>query len=203
MAGSPTFQLDYRGTYQLYHELTELNAFDQRLNVQYRQRLSPTVTFIAQEQPVAARRPLTKSTFPTSVFRRQGVVMDDFRAGIEARLSKRTTLSSDYTFQWLKFGDTRRPVSPIEALERRRARARRCRPNRSRSLPAPVTVGGEYEVRHATVDQVREFDLRNALGTVDWRLDQRLTLSGGVGILVAGDQHARSPRRPRQRFASA
>ena len=52
-----TFELGYRGTYQLYQELTELNAFDQRLTAQYRHRLSPTVTFIAKNS--LSRSPTT------------------------------------------------------------------------------------------------------------------------------------------------
>jgi hypothetical protein len=174
-----TFQLEYRGTYQLYQELTELNAFDQRLNVQYRQRLSPTVTFVAKNS--LSRSPTTDEADVTNlVFRRQGVVMDDFRAGIEARVSKRTTVSSDYTFQWLKFGDTGLPSSPIEALERG-GHAHGAVAQVDHILSPRVTVGGEYEVRHAIVDEVREFDLQNALATADWQLDQRFTLSGGVG----------------------
>ena len=78
--------------------------------------------------------------------------MDDFRAGLEARLSKRTTLSGDYTFQWLEFDDSDVP-SPVEALER--AAMRTAPSPRSTTCSAPrVTVGAEYEMRHATVDQV-------------------------------------------------
>ena len=181
------FQLEYQGTYQLYHEVTELNAYDQGLNVQYRQRLTPTVSFNARNS--LSYSPTTDELdIPDVVFRRQGVVMDDFRAGIEARLSKRTTLSSDYTFQWLKFGDTGLPSSPTEALERG-GHAHGAVAQIDHVLSPRVTVGGEYEVRHATVDQVREFDLRNALGTVDWRIDQRLTLSGGVGYSWLATNH--------------
>ena len=42
------FDLGYRGTYQIYQELTELNAFDQRATSQYRRRLSPKVNFFAR-----------------------------------------------------------------------------------------------------------------------------------------------------------
>jgi uncharacterized protein (PEP-CTERM system associated) len=43
-----TFHLEYRGSYELYQQLSELNAFDQRLNLSYRQRLTPTLSFVAQ-----------------------------------------------------------------------------------------------------------------------------------------------------------
>ena len=98
--------------------------------------------------------------------------MDDFRAGIEARLSK----SHD---------PQRRLHVPVAEVRRHRPPGRRSRHSsaagmrtalspRSITFSRPrVSVGGEYEVRHAIVGPVREFDLRNALGTVDWRLDQR------------------------------
>ena len=54
-------------------------------------------------------------------------------------------------------------------------------------------------MRHATVDEVREFDVQNALGTVDWRIDQRLTLSGGAGyawLATKGPTAIGTARRP-------
>jgi hypothetical protein len=156
-----TFHLDYRGSYQLYQELTELNAFDQRMNADYSHRLTPRLSFVAKNS--LSKSPTTDEVdIPGVVFRRQGVLMDDFRAGLEAQMNKRTTLNGAYTFQWLEFDDSNVLSPVVEAGPR-------------------VTVGGEYEMRHATVDQVREFDVQNAMATVDWRLDERLTLSGGAG----------------------
>jgi hypothetical protein len=173
-----TFQLDYRGAYQLYQDLSALNAFDQRLNLSYRQRLTPTVAFVAKNS--LSRSPTTDEVdIPGVVFRRQGVVMDDLRAGVEARLSRRTTLGSDYTFQWLQFDDSDIP-SPVEALERG-GHAHGAVAQLDHVLGPRVTVGAEYEIRRATVDEARDFDAQNAMATVDWRLDRRLTLSGGAG----------------------
>jgi hypothetical protein len=173
-----TFHLDYRGSYELYQQLSELNAFDQRLNLSYRQRLTPTLSFVAQNS--LSKSPTTDAVdIPGVVFRRQGVVMDDLRAGIEARLAKHTTLNSDYTFQWLKFDDSGVP-SPVKALERG-GHAHGAFAELDHVLSPRVTVGAEYEMRRGTVDEVREFDVQNALGTIDWRVDERLTLSGGAG----------------------
>jgi hypothetical protein len=174
-----TFHLDYRGSYQLYQELSELNAFDQRMNVNYSHRLTPKVSFVAKNN--LSRSPTTDEVdIPGVVFRRQGVLMDDFRAGLEAQMNKRTTVSGDYTFQWLEFDNSNVPSPVVEALERG-GHAHGAVAEIAHVLGPRVTVGGEYEMRHATVDQVREFDVQNALATVDWRLDERLTLSGGAG----------------------
>ena len=37
-------------------------------------------------------------------------------------------------------------------------------------------------MRRGIVDEVNEFNVQNALGTVDWRLTERLQLSGGAGM---------------------
>ena len=124
------------------------------------------------------------------------------RAGIEARLSKRTTLSGDYTFQWLKFDDSgvpSPPSRPSSAAATRMAPSPRSITSSGRAL----TVGGEYEMRHATVDQVREFDVQNALGTVDWRIDRAPHALRRRRILLAGHQSRPATRAARLRFASA
>lgn len=172
------FGLDYRGSYQLYQELSELNAYDQRLNTSFRQLLTPTLAFVSKNS--LSKSPTTDEVdIPGVLFRRQGVLMDDFRAGIEARLGKHTSLSSAYTFQWLDFDDSEVP-SPVATLERG-GHAHGAVAELDHVLGPRLTVGAEYEMRHATVDQTREFDVQNALGTMEWRIDDRLTLSGAAG----------------------
>jgi hypothetical protein len=176
-----TFNLDYRGFYQLYQDLSELNAFDQRLNINHRQLLTPRLSFVAKNS--LSKSPTTDEVdIPGVLFRRQGVVMDDFRAGLEARVNRRTTVNGAYTFQWLDFEEIEQPIPnpSIEALERG-GHAHGAVAEVDHVLGPRLTVGAEYEMRHALVDQAREFDTQNALGTVDWRLDERLTLSGGAG----------------------
>jgi hypothetical protein len=51
-----------------------------------------------------------------------------------------------------------------------------------RILNARVTVGGEYDIRRGTVDEISDFDVQNALGTVDWRITERLQMSAGAGV---------------------
>ena len=173
-----TFQLDYRGTYQLYQQLSELNAFDQRANVSFRQRLSPRVSLFAQNS--LSRSPTTEEVdLPGVIFRRQGVLIDDLRAGLEARFTKRTTLSGAYTFQWLRFDQDDAP--PPFALVDRSGHAHGAVFEFDHVLNSRLTVGAEYEARHALVDQARDFDVQNALGTVEYRLAERLALSGAAG----------------------
>ena len=173
-----TFQLDYRGAYQLYQELSELNAFDQRANVSYRQRLTPRVSFFARNG--LSRSPTTDEVdLPGILFRREGVLIDDLRSGLEARLSQRTTLTGAYTFQLVRFDRNEAPP-PFDIVDRS-GHAHGAVFELDHVLNRRLTVGAEYEIRHATVDQVREFDVQNALATVDYRLSENFALSGGAG----------------------
>ena len=155
--------------YQLYQQLSELNAFDQRPNTSYRQLLTPRVSLVARNS--LSKSPTTDALdLPGVVFRRQGVTMDDFRGGIEARLTEHTTLGSDYTFQWLKFDDDD-AQSPIDALERG-GLAHGVASEVDHVLSPRLTVGASHEMRHATVDNEPDFDVQSAMGTADWRIDR-------------------------------
>ena len=172
-----TFQLDYRGSYQLYQELSDLNAFDQRANASFRQRLSPKVTLFARNS--LSQSPTTDEVdIPGVLFRRQGVLIDDLRAGIEARLSRRTNMTGSYTFQWVKFDEEQ---SEIVNLLSRSGRANGAAVEVDHVLSPRLTVGGEYETRFANVENGRQFDMQNALATVDYRLSPRYFISGGAG----------------------
>jgi hypothetical protein len=174
-----TFQADYRGSYQLYQELSELNAFDQRANASFAYRLTPAHTIFARNN--LSQSPSTDEVdIPGVTFRRQGVLLDDFRAGVESRLSQRTSLSAAYNFQWVDFkeSDLLLTVDPL----RRGGHAHGASAELDHVLTPRLTVGAEYEMRHGTVDEIRGFDVMNALGTVGWRLNERLELSAGAGL---------------------
>ena len=186
-----TLVFDYQGSYQLYQQLTELNAFDQRSNAAFRHRLTPSVTFFARNNFSMSPTTDEITEIPGVPFRRQGVMMDDLRAGIEARLNKRTTLNGAYAFQWLDFEESE-GLLPVNGLSRG-GQAHGANARLERVLNSRVTVGGEYDIRRGTVDEISEFDIQNALGTVDWRISDRLQMSAGAGVswLAANLQQAR------------
>jgi hypothetical protein len=173
-----TLQLDYQASYQLYQQLTALNAFDQRSNVGFRHRLTPALTIFARNS--FSKSPTTDQIeLPGVEFRRQGVMMDDVRTGFDAQLTKRTSLTGAYTFQWVDFDENE--ILPVNGLTRG-GHAHGASARLERSLSSRLTFGGEYDLRRGTVDEVNEFDVQNALGTVDWRLSKQLQLSAGAGV---------------------
>jgi hypothetical protein len=185
-----TFLLDYRGSFQLYQELSALNAFDQRASASFRRRLTPTLSLYSTNS--LSRSPSTDEVdLPGILFRRQGVIIDDFRAGLESRLSSRTTLTGAYVFQWVDFDDTH--AGPLSSLLDRSGYAHGAEAELDHALSRRLTIGAEYDLRRATVGDVREFDIQNAMGTVDYQLSPRYSLSGGAGMAwlrtgLAGEQ---------------
>jgi hypothetical protein len=179
------FHVDYRGSYYLYQELSDLNAFDQRAGVEYRYRVSRPLSLFASQS--LAKSPTTDDVdLPGVEFRRLGVLRNDFRAGVEARFSARTMLSGSYTLQQVKFDDD--PLVPLDALHGG-GHAHGAAANFEHRLRPQIAIGAEFDMRHAIVDEIRAFDVQNVLGTVDYRLAERLQLTGGVGIsrLSTGD----------------
>lgn len=178
-----TFSLDYRGSYQLYQELSALNAFDQRATVSAEHRVSPYITLFVRNS--LSKSPTTDDLdIPNVVFRRQGVTMDDFRAGVDARFNKRSSLRTAYTFQWLRF-DGLSEAQLADAL-RRGGHAHGGIAQYEYRLGPRVSVGAEFEGRRAVVDTTREFDVQDLLGTVDVRLTERFVFSGGAGYSWLG-----------------
>jgi uncharacterized protein (PEP-CTERM system associated) len=172
-----SFQADYRGSFQIYQQLTDLNAFDQRAGVEFRSRLSRTMNVFARNT-VSVSPTTDDIDLPGIRFRRQGVILDDLRAGVEARLNPRTSLEAAYTFQWVNFDEG--TIVPIDAL-RQGGHAHGAFAQAQYFVSPRLAVGGEFDLRHAVLESNREFDVLNAMGTVAWRVTERVDVSGGFG----------------------
>ena len=172
-----TFHVDYRGSYYLYQELEDLNAFDQRAAVDFRHRITRMVSLFARES--LSKSPTTDDVdLPGVEFRRLGVLHNDFRSGLEARLNARTMMTGSYTFQQVRFDDD--PTLPLGGI-RGGGHAHGGSAQFEHRLQPRIAIGGEFDMRHATVDETRGFDVRNTMGTVDYRVAERLQISGGAG----------------------
>ena len=178
-----TFNADYRGSYQIYQELSALNAFEQRGTLAAEHRLSPYVSLFVRNN--LSKAPTTDELdIPGVVFRRQGVLMNDFNGGADVRFSARSSLRASYVFQWLRF-DGLSEAQLADPL-RRGGHAHGGIAEYEYKLGPRVTIGAEFEGRRADVDTNREFDIQNVLGTIDLRLSPRYYLSGGAGYSWLG-----------------
>jgi hypothetical protein len=178
-----TFSADYRGSYQLYQELSALNAFEQRGTVSAEHRISPYLSLFARNN--LSKSPTTDDLdIPGVVFRREGVLMDDFNGGVEMRFSPRSSLKASYVFQWLRFDGL--SEAQINDPLRRGGHAHGGIAEYDYRLGPRVSIGAHFEGRRAQVDTSREFDIQNLLGTVDLRLSPHFSLSGGAGYSWLG-----------------
>jgi hypothetical protein len=178
-------QADYRGSFLLYQELTDLNAFDQRANADIRHRLTRNLTLFARNG--ISRSPSTDEIeLPGILFRRQGVLLEDFRAGVDTRFGPRTSLMTAYTFQWVDF---EQGSLPVETALSQGGVSHGAIATLQHALSHRLSIGADFDMRHALLNDDRVFDTRNAMGTVDWRISERLVVSGGAGYSwLATDQ---------------
>lgn len=173
-----TFQADYRGVFQIYQELTQLNTFDQRTNLFHNHRLTPTVTLFVRNG--LSRSPTTDDIDELNVeFRRQGVLINDLRAGAETRLSRRSSLTAAYTFQFVDFDEDDRLAPGEQPLQGGHGHGAAA--EYDYRLSPRWAVGAEYEMRNGIVGETDEFQVMNFMGVVGWRIDERLDFSGGLG----------------------
>lgn len=192
-----TFNLDYGAAFQLYQRRSELNGIDQRAQVGVRHRLTRAVTAFANNS--LAKSPTTDEIeLPGVQFRRQGVLLDDFRGGLDTRLSARTLLSTAYTFQFVDFEDIE--GDPLGLL-RDGGNAHGAGVVLTHQLRPRIQIGGEGDWRRSTLNGGQpapgldggqpapgtptvplEFTISNFLATTELRLRERLELSAGAGL---------------------
>lgn len=181
-----TFSVDYRGAFLIYQELSDLNAYDHRSTSDVRHRLTKSVTLYARNG--ISKSPSTDEIeLPGILFRRQGVLLEDMRGGVEARLSARTSLDAAYTFQWVRFdqGNLTVPTQLSQGGHSHGAVV-----TLDHTLTSRVSVGADYDMRNAILVDGDVFRVQNALATIDWAFKPRFSLSGGVGYawLATDDQ---------------
>jgi hypothetical protein len=103
---------DYEGAIRLYRELTSLNSYDHRGSFSARVLASRHVTLFARESITQA--PTTELIELIGVpYVRTGSTSQYLQGGVEAALSKRTTVGGAYNFQLVRFGDSTLLAFPL------------------------------------------------------------------------------------------
>ena len=167
----------YTGSFSAYHDLSELNTFDQQLRVDTRHLLSKRVTL--QLHDGFASVPTTEGIFLSGIpFLRTGSRLNDFGARVSVALDAHTTLTGGYSFQWVAF-DKDAPFA--EFLHGGQAHG--FDGSLRRQVAKRITVGGDFSYRRALVsDDAGRFDILDGAGFVSIQATRTLTLSGGLGF---------------------
>jgi hypothetical protein len=176
----------YRGSFALYRELTDLNTLDQYGRFGVRYRMTPRTT-IGVLQSVA-HAPTTDLVELVAVpFHRIGTLNSSTDAGVEVRLTARTTARTGYGFRLVDFDD-----EGVEQLRFPGGHAHDFVGAVDHRLSKRLTLGGLYRFQHARFQEVDSpvdvFDnsapvlLHYAVATGEYRLSEVLTVLGSLGI---------------------
>jgi hypothetical protein len=170
----------YDGALLLYRDFGSLNSYDQRAGVRVRRRLSPRLSLFAAD--TLAVSPTTEFLQLAGVpFVRTGSSLNDLSSGIEAAMSKRTSLNAGVQLQWVQF-DEARPVDPVLRGGHSQGGSLGVR----HRLSTRTTLTVDYNLHHAVVAEGQaSFDVQNGLAGVEHLVARnvRLFAAGGFSHL--------------------
>jgi hypothetical protein len=171
------FSSGYLGYIRRYKEFDQLNGFDQQINGSLRRLVTRRLTLFARDG--YARLPTTDDVQLNGVpFRRIGSRLNTATLGFDARVSKYTDLTVRYENTWVRFD---RPELFLTD-----GWVNGVRSELSRRLNQRLSVGGEYGVRFADLNQgTHQVTFQDAGGTLHYQVGSAtsLSLAGGVSYL--------------------
>jgi hypothetical protein len=177
------FGIGYRGYLRRYADVQELNGFDQQGYLSLRHLASRRLTLFLNNSYVSA--PTTDLVELNGVpFERTGTRTNNASAGFETRLTRTTSLSSQYELTWVDFD--RPDEGPGAFMTGGWVNA--WRTELSRQFAPRIAAGAEYALRFADLDEgTRELRFQDAGGTVRVLVGPRTSLSGAAGISYLRD----------------
>jgi hypothetical protein len=169
--------LSYDGAFQLYHDLSTLNSYDQRAAVSARRRISPHVTLFFGNSLALA--PTTQAVELVGVpFLRTGSTIDDLESGVEAALGKHTTMTAAYAFQWVRFDS-----DPTFAAQLHGGYSNGGSVLLRRRLSSRTAAVVDVSIQHALVSETNEtFVVQNVIGGFDHQWSERVRVFGMAGV---------------------
>jgi hypothetical protein len=170
------FSGNYDGAFLVYRDLNSLNSYDQHAFAAASRQLSKHIKLFVND--TLAFTPTTELSLLVGVpYLRTGSRVNDLRTGIEAELTKRTSIIGSYHFEWVRFDEV---------------------PEFATSLLGGHSHGGFVFLRHKlsdftalTVDYDRQlstvggpdtFDVQNAAAGFEHRLTEALRIYAAAGI---------------------
>ena len=172
----------YQGYLRRYMEFDQLNSFDQHGHAFLRRLVSKRLTFVATED--YARVPTTDELDLNGIrFARTGAKRNSASAQLDARLTKFTDLTVKYDNTWVSFdrSDSLLIGGAVNGVST----------HLSRRISERVSVGGEYALRYADLNQgTRQLTFQDVGGTAEIRLAPRTSASLGAGYSFLND-HSR------------
>jgi hypothetical protein len=169
----------YDGAFILYRDFNQLNSFDQHASFSGRRLTSKHVALFVRDS--AAAVPTTELAQLVAVpFVRTGSRLEDLRAGIEADVTKYTSATISYNFQWVDF-DRGAPGAGGLLGGHSHGGSVTLR----HLLNARLAVTADYDLQHARLRDGQTFDVENAWVGAEYRMSSltRFFAAGGVSRL--------------------
>jgi hypothetical protein len=167
---------NYDGAFLLYRDLNALNSYEQHGRMGARQRLSPHITLFARNE--VAVIPTTELVQLVAVpFVRTGATYDDLQGGLEAALTKVTSLSATYNFEWVRF-------DPVQALGvvLRGGHSHGGNVTLRHRISVKTMLVSDFDMQRAQITDGGTFNLESASAGVEYTLSTATHLSAAAGV---------------------
>jgi|ERR671912_251650 hypothetical protein len=174
------FSGGYHGYVRRYVEIEELNGFDHRFQAQLRHQASKRVLILARSD--YADVPTTDEVLLNGglPFSRTGSQSAYIAGGVEALLTKFTSLKSKYELSWIDFENKETVLTGgwVNGV----------RTDVEHRISARASVGAEYSIRFADLNEgTRSMRFHDVGGIASYALGPNTTLSGAAGYSHLAD----------------
>jgi hypothetical protein len=174
------FSATYDGSFLLYRELDQLNSYDQRSSVMARHLVTKHAALVVRN--TAAFVPTTElAEFVAVPFVRTGSRLEDLQTGLEAGLTKFTTLALSYNFQVVDFDQSSPAASRLQGGYSHGASV-----DVRHLLNARLSLTADYQFQHAALRRDQTFDIHNGWVGVDYKLSELTHIYGAGGLSRLG-----------------
>jgi hypothetical protein len=172
--------LNYDGAFLFYRELSALNSYDQHGNFEARRRLSPHLSLFVRDS--AAIVPTTELLqFIAVPFIRTGSKLNLLRGGMEAALSKYTSFTVSYEYQWVRFDS-----DLLNNVFLRGGHSNGGDFALRHAITERSTIIADYSIRHALVADGGTFDVQNGDVGLERRLSEQTRVFAAAGVSYLG-----------------
>lgn len=176
----------YDGSFLMYQDFGTLNSYDQRASISVRQAVNRRVSVFARNS--VAFVPTTELVaFVGIPFVRTGSTIDDAHGGVELALSRHSTLTASYNFQWVAFDTTPEFANVLRGGHNQGFSA-----GWRRAISNELSLTADYDLQRAAVNQridgvpAGSFNIYNGWAGVEAKLSRTVSAFGAAGIARVG-----------------
>jgi hypothetical protein len=171
----------YQGAFIIYRNFSELNSVDQYARADLQYRTTPRTTILVN-QSFSKAQTTDAVELVGAPFRRIGHLTSSTGGTVEAQLTARTKLTGGYDLQIVDFDDEAQ-----QFIEFPGGHAHHLAGSLHHRLSPRVTFGGVYDFRRVVVTEGAEIvPIHSSAATADYRVGQRVTLVGSIGVAHLG-----------------